>query len=486
MRRTPLQILTALAFATFLSAPFWLLLAHIGGAEWNWNGEVRKVLIFTVAQAAASAVASMSLAFPAALGLLSIPPGSNRLRWSEGLYLLPTLVPGLVTIFSVTKLWSNLVGWSGIVFVHALINSGLLAVVMARVFREKLGALSELAYVESAGFLLFWRKGALTYLRGDLLRMSLAVFAVCFASFAVPLMIGGSRGTTLELLIYQKLRLDSAWNSALSLALAQAGFLLLATLFLRDRVATSNAACVSPLLQWRPGLLLGVGPAAIVIFGLLTGAEGGWAELKALPQLVPMLGELLLNSFFVSISVGAATIGLMAVIAYIYPRASFRRFLLGYAAPSAVLTGFALLIAWRGLGLATYCKIVLGCVLLFLPGFYRLQMDSLLTGLRGQVAVAETLGASPGLIFRQITWPQIAESIYGLAALAAFWAWGDFSISSIVAERNLTLALYVRALMESYRLAGATLLLYLLLLAAGVTYFLFRSLHHVAGQRPQT
>ena len=183
---------------------------------------------------------------------------------------------------------------------------------------------------------------------------------------------------------------------------------------------------------------------------------------------------------------GICTVLLLSLLAYVSPRGLARRILLGYAAPSAVLMGFAILFFWRATGLASYLKIILGLSLAAVPAFYRLQWDSILTSLEGQRIVARSLGAGELLTFRRVIWPQVAPSAFRIAGLASVWAWGDFSLSSVVAERTLTLAMVAQELMGSYRLDAATALVWVILAGAGLSYFFFSGVGRVLGSSAKT
>jgi thiamine transport system permease protein len=159
--------------------------------------------------------------------------------------------------------------------------------------------------------------------------------------------------------------------------------------------------------------------------------------------------------------------------------------LTGYVAPSAALTGYALLFVWRDFGLATYVKIALGVVLISLPAFLRWQWDALLNGLAGQIETARTLGAGPGLIFMRVVGPQLLKPCAFAGGVTALWAWGDFALSSVVAERGVTVAMAARGLIDSYRLDAATFMAWIMLAGGLLTCAIFMGVGNVLGARSQ-
>jgi thiamine transport system permease protein len=190
-----------------------------------------------------------------------------------------------------------------------------------------------------------------------------------------------------------------------------------------------------------------------------------------------------------SISVGLLTALFsmlwLLLVAYIGPRGFFRRVLIGYSAPSTVLTGFAILILVPDDGLDPLLRISLGLALILTPSFYRLRWDSVLSGLEGQRAIAGILGASNWQIFRSVILPQVWRPVFAVGALASLWAWGDFALSSVVAGRKVTLAMAVHALIDSYRLDAATVLVWIVALGGAASFAIFTGVGRVLGSKSE-
>jgi len=327
----------------------------------------------------------------------------------------------------------------------------------------------------------------------DLKLLFIFVFAICFASFAVPLMLGGSRAATVEVLIYQKIRISGEWPEAIGLAVLQMLAVLVLAWFLHGRSKGTPSAfrrVTTPLLQWSPGVLIAAFPAVILVTGLLSGIGSGVEQLKALPELLIEIPALLAGSLLVSVMAGFWVMALLLALSFVRPEGWLARFLTGYAAPSSVLVGFAILIAWREPGLATYLKIAVGLSLVTVPVFYRYQWGAILASLHEQVNVARTLGASDFLLFKRVVLPQVVVGASRIGGMAALWAWGDFALSSVVAERSVTLAMTVQSLMGSYRLDAATVLIWILIAGGLLTYSAFISLgegvRNVMGPKSKT
>ena len=384
------------------------------------------------------------------------------------------------------KFLPGLRGLTGIVIVHAMLNTGLVSATVLRLFRSKVSALADLAWIEGCSRTRFLTRVVLPVLKQDLRVVFMFVFAICFSSLAVPLVIGGSQATTLEVLIWQTLRIDGDFARAFGIALVQLTSILALTFLLRSKTDPSQARThsSSPLLSGFWGLPVAITPALLLIASMLDRPWVG-AQMFFESALSGDVVRAFIGSFFVAIVTGLATATALLSIAYIEPRDLSRKLLLGYVAPSSVVTGFALLIAWRALGFATYVKIVLALTLIGVPSFYRLYWDASLTALRAQRLTALTLGAHHSLIFWRVVAPQLIRPAAFIAGLASLWAWGDFALSRTIAERDMTLGLMIQSLMSTYRFEIATFLVWILLLGGAVTFFIFEGAGRVFGQKSQ-
>ncbi len=480
------QFITVI-IAAFLLAPALILLTS--GVTPAWSPEIGEVFVFTFAQALASSLLALVLGLLGAYGLEAASHrfGRQNGKLLEALALLPNVAPVLLFLLATLKFLPGLRGLTGIIVVHALLNTGLVAATLLRLFRAKVSDLADLAYVEGASRRRFLSKVTLPVLAADLRVIFVFVFAICFSSLAVPLVIGGSQATTLEVLIWQTLRMDGDFSRAFAIALVQIAAVLTLTLLLRSQTSatTPRARSATPLLSVMWGLPVAIGPAVLLILSLLDRPWVG-ATLFFGSALSGDVLRAFFGSFSVALSTGTLTATLLMLIAYVEPQGLLRRSLLGYVAPSSVITGFALLIAWRTLGWASYVKIVLALTMVGVPSFYRLYWDASLSNLRAQRSVAFTMGASRALTFWKIVFPQLMRPAAFIAGLASLWAWGDFALSRTIAERDLTLGMMIQSLMGAYRFEIATFLVWILLLGGAATFFIFEGVGRVVGQKSQS
>lgn len=462
------------SFVFFLVFPFLFLLYEFRSFPVIDGAEVLWAFRNTFIQAAASAVLSLVVGFWGALGLLNFSVADGR-RWRsffEILCLLPNFLPTIFVLLATLNVIRPFpMGLGGIVIVHTIMNFGLVAVILSRLFENKLGGMVELAYIEGVSRARFIFKALGPLLKKDLLLLGLFIFVVCFGSFAVPLVVGGGKGTTVEVLIYEKIRLSSDWSSAFFLALLQSLFIfILSLLTYRERSLQVARPANLRLLRSASGLVVIVLITLLLVVGYLQGLfQGGSSDFDGMALVI-------FNYFVGSLTIGLGT-GILCyiclmLVAYCWSQPWFEKFMNGYMAPSTSLTCFSLLVITSNEGIYPFIKIPVALILLGLNGLFRMGWDGELRSLQSQTRVAYAMGASPGLIFREILFPQLSVPAGFLAGLASIWACGDFAVSRILAHHDLSIAMMTETLMSSYRLSQASLLS-LLIIVLGLVCFGF-------------
>lgn len=470
----------------FLLSPFLFLLSYIDQWSLTFNRELGAVLFATSLQAFLSALLTLGAGLAGALGLLSLR--NQGTQWGhkvvELFILLPNMVPVLFVILAVLQLIDPFpFGLTGILILHCFLNVGLISISLYQLIVERIGGMAELAWIEGASRGAFLIQGVWGVLKKDLALLFLFVFTLCFSSFSVPLVVGGIRFTTLEVLIYQKIRISGALGEALWLSVIELAFIFLFSLLLTRRAVFPLRKKARLDLIEAPWLwLIPVIVSALVVIGSLRGLTQGVQQLLGSSEILALLPSTIFGTLVVGFSVGVLTLGLLALLGFVHSLRWVRRFMMGFVAPSSVLTGFAFLLMG---GENTFLKMSLGLTLITVPAIYRLGWGSLLEALEGQLATARLLGASWQQCFWEILFPQVIKKGGYLAGLSAFWASGDFALSSIVAGRDLTLGLLIQSLLGSYRLEIALVLVWLLVITGGISFIFFWKMGHVASQKYQ-
>lgn len=475
------------ALLLYLVFPFLFLLSHFYITSWPEWRELLWAFKNSLLQAFFSAFFSVVLGAWVALGLICFTDGFRRhyRMVLEVLCLLPNFLPPLFTLLSILNFIDPFpMGIAGITIAHTMINFGLVAVMLANIIESKIGNLAELAYIEGATRWQFLRGAFWPILKNDIFLLFLFVFAVCFGSFAIPLIVGGGKGTTLEVLIYEKIRLSSNWSEAVVLAVLQSAFIFAISFFAKRGGAVSSHR-VANLRVMRSFSGIGV-LLLIMIFGFLGYAQGvveGFRQISAFYELQSPLIWNFFGSLVMGILVGLLSYGSLLVIAYCWPKAWFEKFLSGYVAPSTALCCFAFLIMGTNESFWPFIKIPLAFNLLCLASLYRMGWDGVLRGLEGQITIARTLGADSTQIFKQVLLPQISKRAALFAGVAAVWACGDYSVSRILAHRDVTLAMMTETLMSSYRLGLATVLSLSLFVCGVICFFVMMGVGNVFSRK---
>ena len=391
--------------------------------------------------------------------------------------LLPNMVPPLFLALGLLNIVSPFMafpyGVGAVILAHVILNSGLVAISLDRLIHSRLGGMAEVCWLMGAPKKMFWREVAWPYLRADLACLFLFVFSMCFTSFSLPLLLSGDRASTIEVLIYDMIRIEGRWDKAVLLAATQALVLLgLAWLLPQPFWPPRPTRRDLSYLSWARARWIVVIPALILFIGWVAGAVRGarapWAQgvLSTLPQATLM-------TFILAFAVGLLHLILFLLIAFVSPHRSLRRFLNGYLSPSPVITGFALLLIPGEGEVLNTLKIIVALTMISLPLLYRWIVHSALAGVTGQVAMARTLGASWTDILFQVVWPQIYSPVMRACGLAALWASGDFALTGILGNGLLTLPLVMENLVGNYRMEQAGLLLVPLVIVGLGTYYLF-------------
>lgn len=475
------------ALLLYLVFPFLFLLYNFRLDHWPEWSEFFWAFKNSFLQAFFSATFSLLLGFWVAMGLVSFADGYRRhyRQIMEVLCLLPNFLPPIFVLLALLNFMDPFpMGVVGITIAHTVMNFGLVAVMIAKLVENKIGTLAELAYVEGATRWHFFRRAFWPLMKQDIFLLGLFVFAVCFGSFSVPLIVGGGKGTTLEVLIYEKIRLSNNWSEAVILALFQSLFIFGVSLLARKGGAHSSERITNlRIIRMFSGIVVLVVLSLFGFMGYLQGIVEGFRQIGAFYEIQSALIWNFFGTLLMGTLSGLFSFGSLLLIAYCWPKAWFERFLSGYVAPSTALCCFAFLILGTNESFWPFVKIPLVFNLLCLGSLYRMGWHGTLHNLENQITIAKTLGAKPPQIFKAVLLPQISKRAALLAGIAAIWTCGDYAVSRILAYRDLTLAMTTETLMSSYRLGLATLLSLSLVLCGVICFFIMTGVGNVFSRK---
>jgi thiamine transport system permease protein len=457
-----------------LLLPYAVWLVRIPKWELPFVNEWLPPLLVATWQAAWSAVLGVGAGFALCLGFQAW--ASPRWRHAVELaLLLPNMVPPLFLVLSllswVTPYRAFPYGIGAVVMANVLLNAGLVAVSLDRLVHSRLGGMSEAAWTMGASRTLFWRTVGWPVLKSDVACIFLFVFTLAFTSFSIPLVLGGERWVTLEVAIFNTIRVEGRWDKALLFALTQGLVLyLLAWLLPRPFWPARSRPRAVEFLAVRNLRILVFMPALVLLMGWISGLAHAFRTPMDLPAgLIESVSATLALGLFV----GLLHLCLFMLVSYVLPSHWLKRFLNGYLAPSSAITGFALLLLPGEGDLVSFVKLGVALTLISFPLLFRWIVHSALADLEQQVSVARTLGAGWALVLFEIVWPQAAPQILRACGLAALWASGDFAVTGIIAGGLNTVPLVMEGLIGNYRIESAQLIMFPLLVLGLGLYALF-------------
>jgi thiamine transport system permease protein len=483
-RLAPLVIAALVAFAV---VP---LLSKFSPAQLAWpDPSVWRVLRFTVMQATLSTLLSVVPGSFAARALVSHRFAGRSFLMS--LLGVPQALPAIVAVIAITSLFGAngplggvfpLYGLSSILLAHVFFNLPLATRLFAQAYtaipEESLRLGQQLALPPLAHFrLVEWPQ-----LRATFFNAMFLVFMLCAASFVIVLTLGGGpQATTLEVAIYQSLRLDFDLARALSLAALQIVFSLTLLLALRIFLVPEKS---TPALRLNRLMPLPISPFIAVL---------GWAALLAAFMLVvPILASVIFNGIgalqiskaLLAATATSALIGgcaALVALALAYGLALMRQSTvaaslaaLGLVIPPALLaTGwFILLIPLAPGQQMLMVLIILLNALMALPFAYSILAPAIARHRIESSRLAQSLNIEGWNRFRLVEWPAL-RGTFGQAGLIAFvMSLGDLAALLLLGNQGIvTLPGLIHAQMGRYQFdAAASTALCLAMLCLAFTW----------------
>ena len=504
-----------LAFSFFLF--YMLFISQDDVAITQLEASVCSLLKFTLYQAFLSTLLSLAVGVLLAWSLThqSYFRGRSLLvaLFSSSL-VLPTLIVvfGLIGIFGrngylnqVTlflfdaSLGSYLYGLGGILLAHVYLNASFASRALLHSFESIPKEKYKLA--KSLNFSVFERFLYVEYpaLKSTLLSIGSTIFLLCFTSFAVVLLLGGSPSyNTLEVAIYEAVKLDFDIGMALKLALIQLSISAVLVVFSSSfRTGLSNLKTDAALIPWKESKVLQIFQWTVI--GLFT-------LFFILPLVVIVLDgvgadfsrifseALFVQSFVTSIVLATLSSILTVIIAILLsnarqnftlstrladkPFAKFFNMLIAFsgnlylAIPSLVMgLGFFLLSQTYEASMFVWSTVALlsANVLMSLPFALSVLVPAMQKTAQRYDKLAFSLGLTKIQRWFYVEYPYIKSSLGYIFALAFCFSLGDLGIIALFgSDEFTTLPWYLYQLMGSYRTtdaAGVALVLLVLVLS---------------------
>lgn len=434
---------------------------------------LRRVAWFTAAQAAASTVATLAVALPAA-HVLARHEFRGR-RAVQALVTVPFVLPTVV----VGAAFLALLGDRGPLGLH--LDDTIWAILLAHVFFNHavvvrtVGGLwegldertEEAARVLGASRWRAWREVTLPALRPAIASASVIVFLFTFTSFGIVRILGGPEHATLEVEIYRQTAdlLDLPVASVLALVqLVAVGALLV----VEDRLERRHQAAVGLAAPRRRraatagqriwvaanlavmALLLVTPLVVLVERSLRSGAGHSLAAWRALTDRSTAGGlfvapiEAVANSlrYAVAATAIAVVLGSLAAVALTRPGGRVARLvdsaLLLPLGTSAVTVGFGLLVALdEPVDLrASPWLVPIAQAVVALPFVVR-TMTPVLRSIDPRLReAAAVLGAAPARVWREVDLPLVRRAVLVAAGFAFAISLGEFGATTVIARAD--------------------------------------------------
>ena len=481
------------------------------------NARIITLLKFTVFQATLSTILSILLGTFLAWSLAHQSKFFARsflIALFSSSLVLPTIIVvfGLITILGrngwLNHLSNYLFGYSFDGFLY-----GLSCILVAHVYLNASFATRALLYsfesipkekyklAKSLNFSTFKRFKTieLPAIKSTLFGVSSTIFLLCFTSFAIVLILGGNPSyNTLEVAIYEAVKLDFDISMALELAFIQLSIsiiLVLASSILKTDI--SNIKTQSLFVPWSEPFYIGVlQKVAIFVFGIffILPLIAIFYDGISVDFIKIFKSVVFIKSFSTSIYIASIS-SIITVLFTILLSNAKRNFALNYrlhesftgkfiaifisfsgmlylAIPSLVLgLGFFLLSQRFTAPLAIWATFALlsANVLMSLPFSLSVLYPSMLKTAKRYDKLCFSLGISGYKRWIYCEWPYLKESIGYVLALSFCLSLGDLGVISLFGSQDFsTLPWYLYGLMGSYKnsdAAGVALILLVLVLS---------------------
>jgi thiamine transport system permease protein len=473
-------ILKLFLYFVFFLPFFYLFFSFYKITNWDFS-EILWALKNTFYQSIGSALLSCLFGFLIALGLTDFK--NKRIStFVEFLFLTPVFIPSIFIInFLLTWLEPFTIGVLGVILTHTFIYFGFVAVYFKKTIINELSGNLSLAYLEGASFFQT-AKSLISPLLVYAWRIFLLIFIFSFMSFSVPLVVGGGRGTTLEVLIYEKIKIEGDLGQALLISFLQAVFLFFFMSFQKkDRTDSNQSFGSIKIFRFSAIKYLLLFFLVFFYFSFFYGMIAGWQQVLSIEGLNDQIIGLIMPTFFIGI-LGGLTFLVLYFLQSLIPLTDQIHFFLGKI---FISSGALSAIVYYQIFPSQFIlfALVLCLVTLFYPSLLSLIGLSSLMKLKTQILVAQQLGASYFLIYRKVIFPQIVKPASWMAGVAAFWCMGDFAVTKIISGKQISLAILAENLLSSYRIDASFAVTGVILLLGFINFIFFGVIGHVLDQK---
>jgi thiamine transport system permease protein len=438
-----------------------------------------RIFLFTYGQAFLSAILSAGVGTLGAWVYSEYRFPGRRFFWQSNLLFFS--LPTLIAVLALTSFWGkfgighflpgfSLYGWFGILAGHVFFNAPLFVKWVGLALEERDREPERAAVMLGAGPLrTFWE---ITFpgIRPAFNSALAMAFVLSSSSFLIVMLLGGGpRFQTLELAVYESIKMNLNLPMAVQLASVQLFVSLVVYWFFlrhsfgpaatqRNLLMISESGWGLPVFFFLCYFFVCVGP---ILFWLAS----SWVGFSEVDWSVTLSS--LWTSFFLASLVGSLSVFLSFLMAYgvRHSRLGLWRniisLLMGVPVSlSGVVLSFAFLITWKEyLGreeIWAGLPILIVQTLLCLPFIYRVLHDGMERIDEPIYRAAMTLGASPWQVFRRVEFPLLSGAVLTAFLTAVGFSLGEIgTVLVFYSKQTQTLALRIEELMSVYRFSEA-------------------------------
>lgn len=448
----PKQILRFGLLLYFLIPYFIFLSVYELSFDLNFS-EMLWAIRNSLAQSCLTAAIALLLSIPMSQGLFLLPDRIQKVALR--LLIMPQILPALYSIliaFSVINPYP--MGSLGIIILFVFINLGFATLLLFGATREKLGNLSLISEVYSLGQVNFFRKIYFPLLKSDLVMNFFMIFVFCLSSFSVPLIVGGGRGTNIEVLIYEKIFVEQNWPAAFSLCLIQALLIfVVSSVLLKGRSNNETTEFSSGrYLKSYFGLLL-IGTYLAVYFGgYALGLFRSFSYSEFIYEYRAELFEVTL--FTTKALLFYLLLNFILLMLWLFDYIENLSFTPAnnLISASTVLIGFTFYLFLPITKSFDIFKISFAMSILFFPSLFKLFLQRPLEELQQQILIAKMYGLSKSKIIFEIILRQIPQKFFLWVSLLTIWFVAEYALLKALGVQTPTLGLFSESFLSSYRL----------------------------------
>jgi thiamine transport system permease protein len=431
--------------------------------ELNW-GETWWALKNSIYQSTVAAFFVIALSVPMSFGLNALSEKFKKI--ASHLLLLPQILPVFFTaliMFTVIRPFP--MGSAGIIILFMAVNLGLATVLIEQSAAQSVSRLAVTAEVFSISRFAFFRKIYLPAMYGNLLQIFFLVFVFCMSSFSIPLLAGDGRAVNLEILVFEKVFIDSNWAAGFGVSLVQSFIVFaLSALMLNSDSSSQESHLNTKLLKGKPAVVLIAAYVGVYVLGYLVGLLQSLRFLNFVNE----YKHDILAAFWFSIQALSvfAVVSVILLYVWLWDYVRNKRFspVLHFVSLSTVVAGFAIYLFFPTSADYDLLKLILGTSVLFFVPLFKLFLQRPVESLSKQLQVAEVYGLKTSSVIIEIIFQQIKPAVMLWFLVLSIWFASDYAVSKAIGLQTQTLGLMAQGFLSSYRMPVSFLMSLIIIL----------------------